>query len=426
MTYQPPADQSPNNGRRVALIKSLETNNRFYALVEADSGIRNADAVERIPDDLLVGIAYPCLEDGLNDFAVIRTTFETIDLFPEDDPIREEMMEIVNDARGNLLRRLAELHDKIHSGHAHFLGTDYTEFKDYSLAMVHKGYPRRNLDSMMKLNVFSSVAEAEGHADPSHLLFYFEFKHIDGGRMPSLDAREFIVSLFEEVILSVKDNHNYTSKYLFDRNVFQKFIAVMFVNYATTDPMFYGINKRDYGVSADKDMDSTPLYIAIRKELCDIEEQYRASGTLLTPLRSNGTEGVTSIAPIVTRESTAPPVPPPFLAVPEPDFASAIIFPPPDTSRDSSESDQSGGTQHAGRISFEQAASMLPAELVNTEVLLGPITSLCSAAHLLMRNDDSEVQRFARIVLADASKLVSELKRLGIISEVVNDPSEVV
>src|SRR5580658_3172395 len=197
MTYQSSTEQSPIDRRRVALIKSLETNNRFYALVEADSSIRNADTVERIPDDLLVGIAYPCLEDGLNDFAVIRTTFETIDLFPEDDPIREEMMEIVNDARGNLLRRLNELHDKIHSGHAHFLGTDYDEFKDYSLAMVHKGYPRRNLDSMMKLNVFSSVAEAEGHCDTANLLYYFEFGYVDAAETSAQDPREFIVSLFE-------------------------------------------------------------------------------------------------------------------------------------------------------------------------------------------------------------------------------------
>ncbi len=425
MTLQAPTDQSPTDGRRVALIKSLETNNRFYALVEADSGIRNADAVERIPDNLLVGIAYPCLEDGLNDFAVIRTTFETIDLFPADDPIREEMMEIVNDARGNLLRRLAELHDKIHTGHAHFLGTDYTEFKDYSLAMVHKGYPRRNLDSMMKLNVFSSVAEAEGHADPSHLLFYFEFTHIDGAKMSSLEPREFIVSLFEEVILSVKDNRNYSTKYMFDRNVFQKFIAVMFVNYATTDPMFYGINKRDYGVSADKDMDTTPLYIAIRKELTEIEEQHRAAGTLLTPRRSNGTDGVTTISRIVRTETAKPTPPPSSIPPPEPDFGSAFVFPDAECRPVSTEPGRSEDTQHAGRVSFEQAATMLPPELVNTEVLLGPITSICSAAHMLMRNEDSEVQRFARIVLADASKLVNELKRLGVISDVVNDPGEV-
>src|SRR6476659_5785462 len=127
MTFQ-------GDNRRVALIKSLATNNRFYALVELDRGIRNADAIASIPEEILLGIAYPCLEDGLNDFAVIRTTFETLDLFPEDDPIRDEMMEIVNDARSNLLRRLTELHDKIHASKAHFLGTDYNEFKDYAMA----------------------------------------------------------------------------------------------------------------------------------------------------------------------------------------------------------------------------------------------------------------------------------------------------
>ena len=39
------------------------------------------------------------------------------------------MMEIINDARGNLRRRLTELRDKIRVGQAHFLGTDLEEFK---------------------------------------------------------------------------------------------------------------------------------------------------------------------------------------------------------------------------------------------------------------------------------------------------------
>ena len=108
-------------------------------MLHPDRNIRNADTVEDIPGDLLLGIAYPCLEDGLNDFAVIRTTFETLDLFPEDDPIRDEMMEIVNDARSNLLRRLNELRDKIHTNHAHFLGTDYNEFKSYALGHGEPG-----------------------------------------------------------------------------------------------------------------------------------------------------------------------------------------------------------------------------------------------------------------------------------------------
>src|SRR2546423_395736 len=189
------------DNRRVVLIKSLATNNRFYALVDPARGIRNADTVERIPEDLLLGVAYPCLEDGLNDFAVIRTTFETLDLFPMDDPIRDEMMEIINDARGNLVRRLTELRDKIDADRAYFLGTDYNEFKSYALDIVKRGYLRRNLDSMMKLNVFNSVAEAEGYGDSGDLMYHYEFA--DGVRaeeVAKLPPGPFIVTLFEDVL----------------------------------------------------------------------------------------------------------------------------------------------------------------------------------------------------------------------------------
>ncbi len=387
---------SNSENRRVVLIKSLHTNNRFYALVEPDRGIRNADAIENIPPDLLLGIAYPCLEDGLNDFAVIRTTFETLDLFPDDDPIREEMMEIVNDARGNLLRRLHELHDKIASSRAHFLGTDYDEFKSYAMNLVHRGYPRRNLDNMMKLNVFSSVADAEGHDANSDLNYFFEFQYTDGEALAAIPARQFIVGLFAEVIRSVQDDTNYTGKYPFDKNVFQKFIAVMFVNYATTNPMFYGINKGDYGVSSDKNMDETPLYKAIRKELLEIEA--------LLQEEANPFSG----APVVAT---------PDQTMGMPDFASATPLPIGEVPDPLAES-----TTLHGRVSFEQAGAMLPHELINEEVLLGPITSLCSAAQLLMRKNDPETQRFARVILADASKLVDELKRLGIVSPLANDP----
>ncbi|HLJ56340.1 MAG TPA: hypothetical protein VKT77_14965 [Chthonomonadaceae bacterium] len=389
MTFQ-------GDSRRVALIKSLATNNRFYALVEPERGIKNADAIASIPDDLLLGIAYPCLEDGLNDFAVIRTTFETLDLFPDDDPIRDEMMEIVNDARANLLRRLSELHDKIQSDTAHFLGTDYNEFKDYSVTMIKKGYPRRNLDSMMKLNVFSSVATAEGHNDASDVEYVFEFNYADVHTLLSLPANTFIVELFQEVINSVKDDANYAGKYAFDKNVFQKFIAVMFINYATTDPMFYGINKKDYGVSGDRDMEDTPLYTAIARELREIEARVRGVRHL-------------PVAP--------PPAVPPLQPAPhESDFGMAAPLPGADSPAAPPVAGRLGG------ISYEQAGAMLPNELINEEVLLGPLHSLCSAASLLRRKADPETQRFARVILADASKLVQELKRLGIVSPVANDP----
>ncbi len=395
MTMNPAGDN-----RRVVLIKSLATNNRFYAIVNSDSEIRNADMIESIPNDLLLGVAYPCLEDGLNDFAVIRTTFETLDLFPDDDPIREEMMEIINDARSNLLRRLFELRDKIRDNKAHFLGTDYNEFKTYTLDIVRRGYPRRNLDSMMKLNVFGSVAEAEGHSDSNDLLYFYEFGlTVNMGQLEMMPPREFIVTLFEDVLISVQDDSYYKNKYQFDRNVFQKFIAVMFVNYATTDPMFYGINKRDYGVSGDKDMDGTPLYIAIRRELTEIEERFALNGS----------------AP-----ATIPPITP-VSSKPAPALSETIL-----TSEDSIPSflipANNETLDHAGRISYDEASNLLPGELVNEDVLMGPITSLCSAASLLIRKSDPETERFARVILADASRLVAELKRLGILSPVANDP----
>src|SRR5438105_362846 len=94
--------------RQVVLLKSRRTNNRFYTLVEPESGFKNADAIDDFPPNLPLGIAYPCLEDGLNDFAVIRTTFETIEVFREDEELREEMMGIIADSRTNLVRRLQE------------------------------------------------------------------------------------------------------------------------------------------------------------------------------------------------------------------------------------------------------------------------------------------------------------------------------
>ncbi len=370
------------DNRTVALIKSLETKNRFYALVTPESGIRNAETVERIPEDLLLGIAYPCLEDGLNDFAVIRTTFETLDYFPEDDPVRDEMMEIISDARGNLTRRLKELRDRIRSNTAIFLGTDYNEFKSYALDMaIGRGYPRRNLDSMMKLNVFSMVAQ-EGGSDGNADVYRYEFAvPIDPNILKETPARDFIVLLFEDVLHSVLDDANYTGRFMFDKNVFQKFIAVMFVNYATTDPMFYGINRQDYAVSADKDMDQTPLYVAIRKEITEIEERKLSEG---------------NSAPSMFTSPFSPPVPSTSL------YPTAISAPSPDDG------------ENSGFMMFGDSID-LPAEIKNEEALMGSITSLCSAAKLLLRKNDPDTERFARLILTDAVRLVDELKRLHIL-----------
>jgi hypothetical protein len=276
------------DNRQVVLLKSLATNNRFYTLVPPDSGMKNADAIESFPDHLPLGIAYPCLEDGLNDFAVIRTTFETLDLFPDDQALRDEMMDIIDDARSNLRRRLTELRDKIASGQAHFLGTDLSEFKQYVTHLATKGTIRKNLDNMMKLDVFDSVSQVEsGGSGMGEPIYRYEpLPQFALELIEPLDAREFVARIFEDVLESVEDPLNYQGKYAFDKFVFQKFIAIMFVNYATTDPMFYGTNKEDYGVALDKEMQDTPLYRAVGEALRRLERELQPSaGGLLLETR---------------------------------------------------------------------------------------------------------------------------------------------
>lgn len=371
MNWHDPSQPGSDN-RKVVLIKSLTTNNRFYTLVPPDSGIRNADTVEKIPDNLLLGIAYPCLEDGLNDFAVIRTTYETLDFFPDDEAMRRELMEIVNDARGKLVRRLTELRDRIAFRSAHFLGTNLEDFKSYALDIIHRGYPRRNLDSMMKLNVFSSVAEQEGVTEGSEPLYFLRFRnHHDLPRLSQQPARDFVAALFGDVLAGVEDDANYASRYAFDKNVFQKFIALMFVNYATTDPIFYGTNKADYGVSSDREMDETPLYRAIGAELRQIER---------------------------TLAEEDHPTPPPT----EQEAALALA---------------------ATEAQREPRLVQLPGTLINEDVLLAPIATICATASRLAKSGDRETAELARVVLSEASTLIAAMKDLGIVSPFAYDAS---
>jgi hypothetical protein len=262
-----------DDNRIVVLLKSRRTNNRFYTLVDRALGYKNADAIADFPPNWVLGIAYPCLEDGLNDFAVIRTTFETIDVFPDDQELRIEMMAIIADARTNLVKRLEELRDGIVDGRAHFLGTILQEFKDRVVHMATKGTPRRTLDSMMKVDVFESVARAQGGAvlEP---MYRYEFLPQNAlSLIEPLPPRAFVGRLLDDVLAAVREDGNYTGKVSFDRFVFQKFIAVMFVNYATTDPVFYGTNRDDYGVSGEKDMSTTPLYQAVGLALRELERE---------------------------------------------------------------------------------------------------------------------------------------------------------
>lgn len=263
--------EGPDN-RSVVLLKSKATKNRFYALVPPELGWHNAEEIDDFPEAMTLGIAYPCLEDGLNDFAIIRTTFETLEAFSDDPELQAEMMSMIQTARESLVLRLGELHERIAKRQAFFLGTDMEEFKRYSIRLCKDGTDRRTLDNMMKVNVFQSVPAA----DPGQDTYIYRWELLPQHALDlttDLEARAFVAMLIADVLLSVQNDGNYWDKLCFDRDVFQKFIALMFVNYATTDPMFYGTNKEDYGVAAGKDMSNTPLYRAVGIALRKLERE---------------------------------------------------------------------------------------------------------------------------------------------------------
>ncbi len=371
----------PSDDHRVALIKSLATNNRFYALASNQSGISNAEVVEEIPHDLLLGIAYPCLEDGLNDFAVIRTSYETLALFADDEDMCKELTEIITDARRSLTRRLMELLERIIARKAYFLGTDLELFKSSALDIMSRGFPRQNLDSMMKVNVFSSVAETEmqmgGAATDISVFYRYEFCNSDVlARLSRLSGRDFLISLFADVLDSVLDDDNYQSKYTFDKNVFQQFIALMFLTYAATDEVFYGTSPDDYGVSKDRNMDETPLYQAVRHELHRIANP---SATQAGDFKSKGT---------------------------------------PLESATAADTEDLFGLNPVAALS-ESNLSHLP---LDEDAILSPLASICAIAQQLHKHYRGDTAELSRLILADASRLVQELKRMGVLSPLAYDP----
>ncbi len=353
--------QTSMDNRKVVLLKSLATNNRFYTLVEPDSGLSNAGTIAEFPPDIVLGVAYPCLEDGLNDFAVIRTTFETMDYFPNDEGMRAELVEIIGEARDKLVSRLRELRDRVANRTAHFLGTDLEEFRFYALNMVRRGYPRRNLDSMMKVNVFGSVAATEPASNGPEPVYHYVFRDPEVlAQSSALSPRRFISAMFDDILDAVSDDLCYISRHVFDRDVFQKFIAMMFINYATTDPIFYGTHKADYGVSGDKEMDDTPLYVAVAKGLREIEAKLKA-------------EEEPAYSEVPTQQVEADAV-------------------------------------HLGDVAIDE------------DHILGPIASICAVARRLERLDNHDAVEIGRVILADAAILVHELKARGILSPAAYDP----
>ncbi len=180
------------------------------------------------------------LEDMLNDCAVIRTTFETLALFPADDPIRGEMQDIVNDARANMRLRCVELRDN--AANLVLLGSplNMRQLRQALQTLVLTGYPRRHIDACMKVNVFQTVerAQADG-STPNAPYRYALLLPLTVPAVLSLNADTLATLILDDLLQSVERDANFQDKMTFDTGIFQKYIAFMFACLRADNPFYY-------------------------------------------------------------------------------------------------------------------------------------------------------------------------------------------
>ena len=179
------------------------------------------------------------LEAGLNDIAVMRTTFEAMDLFPANDSIRADRYEILADSRANLIRFLSELCGIVRANPTDLPFApplDYSRFKACALEMMKRGVPGPSLNGMLKVTVFN-----RGN-DPLYFLDWAGLPNVEAAR--EMPPRSFTLLFFTLVSESAGNAANYVDGATFDREIYRKYLALLFLAYASTDPMFYGFGRQ--------------------------------------------------------------------------------------------------------------------------------------------------------------------------------------
>lgn len=176
-----------------------------------------------------------CPEDALHDLAVIRTTFETLDLFPDDKELRAEMMAIITDARANLIQRLGDLRASCEDDPPPAPEGQLRNFKEQIL----RGVDRHLVDRMMKEHLFVPVGEAEAKrtGTPFDPKFRYEFQpEQERAYLRSLPPRHFLQLVYEDLLHAATEEANLADRHRFEQQVFQKFVAVLFADYASMEP----------------------------------------------------------------------------------------------------------------------------------------------------------------------------------------------
>ncbi len=172
------------------------------------------------------------MEEALTPIAVIRTTLETLQVFPDDRELCEELERVIADARVGLFNAIAEAAALCPEGPA-------PELRDPLHHLLTCGVPRRVLDHLMKVDLFVRVGAAAANSDTAVYRY-----PLPSGTTPdqleSLPTLALWRRLLQDLEHAASENGSYTDSVTFDREVFQRYVALLYAAYASADPIFYG------------------------------------------------------------------------------------------------------------------------------------------------------------------------------------------
>ena len=163
------------------------------------------------------------LDVALETIARLRTTFDTLDYFPHNDPMRSELLTIAEHNRTELSSHLANVAAEL-SAHPERFAGDFEEMREYAIDIAIRGFPGRSLDSMMRTSAFGDE------------MFRLDLPPgIDAATSRAMRPSDFIAALIQMLRNRVNERATIGDKSAFDRLVFQPYLALMFVIFATTD-----------------------------------------------------------------------------------------------------------------------------------------------------------------------------------------------
>lgn len=178
----------------------------------------------------------PGLFEALNHFAVIRTTFETLALFPEDEGLAAEMFEIVRQAHEALVDDLRRLADYMLDERARRHGTSLWVLRAEIERLASQGASSRQIDSIMKTDVCSRA-----RSDGSQPVRCWLLQHVyDPVTWKELSDAEFVARAFQEVARRLGPPP--VREHEIAERAFQDYIMLVFACFATLDPMFFSSN----------------------------------------------------------------------------------------------------------------------------------------------------------------------------------------